>query len=822
MINIKYLIIILLFFFAGAKLTNGQKLTENAIIMQDTIRDIEEVVDGQFFKVNKDLSVSAISVVQGELLYKTPAANLSNTLQGNLQGLTTLQRGAEPGFDAATFHIRGLSSYNAQQNVIFVDGFQVPFDYFQYLTASEIESISILKDAASLSAFGMKGANGILWIKTKRGYNGKNIIELQTRTGWGQPVLINKPLKSYDYAKLINEAISNDNNRIWSPRYSDSDIQEYASGIGHNTDWYNEVLKDNSIYSNTDLSIRGGNENAKYYAILGYFKNNGLYNVKNDDIHANISMEQFNVRANLDFNMLKIFEGKVDIGGRTETRKFPNYNGYTLWNNLARYPSNIYPAVNEDGTYPGNTLYPDNPLASIRELGYKSTHDRTLLANFLLKEKLDFITPGLYLSQGTSFNTWTRGTYSVTKDYMRTINGVPQTTNQETNYSVFDDKGTNQWNWTQFTATIGYERIRKKNQIKSAINYLHYLYKVDASLNGQAGVNMNYAFQNLSSRIYYAYNEKYITELSAAYSGSDNYRKGNRFGLYPALSVGWIMSNESFLKNNSFIDFLKIRLSAGKTGYDEFSGGRYLYQLYFKNSSTYPTGQTSLTWNETLTQAYVPNPNIFAEQTTMLNAGLDLNLIKKIDFIIDAYLNKRSGIVTSNNTLMATFGTTPPFENIGKVTSSGLEASVKYKNYDQKFKYQLGAMGAYTSNVIDFMAEIPPASPLAAQTGNSLWTQFGYLSDGFYDLSDFDNNGDLLPSLPFPSFGAVQPGDIKYKDLNNDKIIDNKDITVIGKPSFPKLTYSFDINLQYKGFDFFALIYGVAGREVNLLMCEIK
>ncbi|MDP4240699.1 MAG: SusC/RagA family TonB-linked outer membrane protein, partial [Bacteroidota bacterium] len=741
-----------------------------------------------------------------------------NTLYGLLPGLTVYQGSGQPGYDAASLKIRGTGSYNSESYAVYVDGFQVDFNYFEYLSPSEIESISILKDAASLAPFGMKGANGVLWVTTKRGKVGKPKIQLQTRTGFQNPLVINKPLGSYDYARLYNEAVSNDKGRVWSPYYSDSQLQDYKSGVGTNIDWFKEILKYNSPFTTTDASFSGGGSSARYFVMLGYMNDQGFYNVKNDDTHSNANLKNYDIRTNLDFNMFKIFEGKVDIGGSIQDRSYPNYNGSTLWSNLARYPSNIYPVKNDNGTWTGTTTFPDNPLASIQALGYTSTHDRTLLANFNLKEKLDFITNGLYLSEGASFNTWTRGSYNVTKDYARLIGTVTQTTNKNTNYAIYDDYGTNQMNWNQSQILLGYDIKFGESNLTTAVNYLQYSYKVDANQNGVAGVNDIYNHRNIGGRIHFINRNRYSAELGFAYSGSDNYAKGNRWGFYPTLSAGWIISNESFLQANKVIDFLKLRASVGKSGYDGFTNGRYFYQQYYSNTaSSFPTGNGSPTWRGGYQQAYVTNPDIFAEQSMKYNIGVDAKLYKKLEMTLDAYIDKRSGIVTLDNSLLGVFGATPSYENIGKVTSKGLEVTLNYTNSIGEIKYNIGGLASYNFNKIDYMAEVPPVSLKAAQTGNPIGSTFGYVANGFYDITDFNSEGSLIATLPVPSFGAVQPGDIKYIDQNKDGKIDQADLVRVGKTYLPQFDYSFNIGASYKGFDLRILFQGATGRTINLL-----
>ena len=789
------------------------------LLNKDTARSegIQAVEPGIYFPVNKENSGAAVSSVSGETLYKTPAANLSNTLYGLMPGLVALQGSGEPGYDQAWLTIRGIGSYNYRSYTIFVDGFQTTNSYFQYLMPSEIASLSILKDASALAPLGMKGANGAIWIETKRGNIGKPRINAQFRTGTQQPIHITKPLQSYDYANLYNEAVSNDNNRIWSPAYSPNQLEDYKSGKGINTDWYAQTIKSSTPFTSADLTFDGGEKNVRYFVMLGYLDNQGFYNVQNDQMHANAQIRQYNIRSNFDFSLFNIFEGKVDLGGRIEDRKYPGLSAAGIWNSLECYPNNIYPVRNENGSWTGTTIYPNNPVASIRELGYYSTHDRTLQANFSLKEKLDFITKGLYLSEAASFSNWTRGSYDKTKNYARYIDDVQQTPDEDTNYNINDDWGTNQWRQTQFQVLAGYDRLFGKHRITSAVSYLRNTFNVDANQNGAAGVNTKYAYENIGGRIHYEFDGKYTGELGFAYSGSDNYAKGNRHGFYPALSGAWILSNESFLKDNSVVNFLKLRLSAGKTAYDTYDGGRYLYQPYYTSHGGYPIGNATPTWRNGLIPAYIPNPDIFAEESKKYNAGIDATFLKSLTLTLDAFIDKRSGIVTPDNLLPAVIGMTPLYKNLGKVTTKGLELSLNYHGSLEDFTYNVGGMLTYLKDRIDFMAEPTPPSPWAAQTGQPIGTPFGYEFAGFYDITDFNSDGTLKQGIPTPTFGAVQPGDMKYKNMNGDEKIDEKDIVRIGNRAYPDMNYSFHAEAAFHGFDFSVLFQGITGRDVSIL-----
>jgi TonB-linked SusC/RagA family outer membrane protein len=784
------------------------------------LKKIAIMEPGIYFPVAKARSSAAVTSISGETLYKTPAANLTNTLYGLSSGLLVQQAGGEPGRDAASLTVRGLGSFNYGSFAVFIDGFQTTDSYFEYLLPAEIESISILKDAAALAPFGMIGANGILWIETKRGKVGKPKIQAQFRTGTQQLQHLTKPLPSVEYASLYNEAVSNDNGRVWNPVYSDSEINAYRNG-GTNVDWYDAALKSSTPFTSTDLTFDGGGENARYFIMLGYVNNQGFYDVTNDDTHANRQIQQYNIRSNFDFNMFKIFEGRVNLGGRIEDRKSPAFDGSTLWSNLESYPNNIYPVKNADGTWTGTAAFPYNPVASIRELGYYSSHNRSIQANFSLKEKLDFIIPGLYISEAASFSNWTEGAYNVTRDYARyNTNGVNETTHEDRNYAVSSDIAKNQWNRNQLQLSAGYDRQSGRHLLHSGFDYLQSSYNVDANQNGSAGNQMKYNRQHISGRVHYEYDKRFTGEMSFSYSGADDFAEGNCFGFYPAVSGAWILSNESALRQNPIVDFLKVRASAGKTAYNIFEDAqfsRYLYQQYYVYSGSFLMGNSAPTSVNGIIPYYMAVPDIFAEESMKYNFGIDASLFNALDITAEVFMDKRQGILYEDNSYLSVIGITPPVQNSGKVTTSGLELTLEYNGSAEKFSYRIGGNLTCLKDKIDYIPELTPPSPAAASMGYSIGLPNGYECAGWYDLTDFNDDGTLKDGLPIPSFGNVQPGDLKYRDVSGDGVIDERDIVKIGKRSYPKMYYAFHLEADYAGFDFRALFQGVAGREVNIL-----
>jgi TonB-linked SusC/RagA family outer membrane protein len=822
--NKTYISALLVLSFFGARAQAVR--TSDTISTQYITPQHPSVEPGPLLGIKPLFSTAAVSTVSGQTLSKTPVANITNALYGEIPGLVVQQNSGEPGYDVATLSIRGIGTYDYTSLTIYVDGFQVPSSYFQYLSTSEIESISVLKDAAALATFGMKGANGVLWVTTRRGKQGKPKVEVNVTDGIQQPITVYKPYNSYNYARLYNEAISNDayaasgNQYVWTPKYSTAQLQSYQNGQGTDVDWYDAVLRKNAHFLNTNMVFSGGDTTTQYAIVLDYMRNQGLYNVPTNDVTSNAQIQRFNLRSNLDFNFFKIFEARVDLGGRIEDRRYPNYNGPTLWNNMATYPSNIYPVKDSTGNWSGTTIYPNNPVASINALGWASTHDRTLQANFHLKEKLDFITPGLYLKEAVSFDTWTRVSASKTATYARYYDGAVTTTDKTTTIVANASNPTDQYDWKQSNITAGYDRTFGAHVLSGAVNYLASNYIVDATQNTtglNTGNNIFYHYENLAGRLHYAYDDRYVGEFGFAYSGSDNFAPGHRWGFYPTLSGAWILSNEAFLKNNAVVNLFKLRASAGTSGNDMSNNGRYLYQLYYNNNGTLNTGDNGLTTSTGIAQTNTPNPNIFAEKSTKYNIGADLTLFHHLSANVDVFEDHRTGIVTLNNFLSGAYGATPPYENIGKVDNKGFEASLNYDGHAGDVGYSLGVSATYSRNKIVYEAEVPPVNAFSRVTGHPVGSVMGLVAEGLYQTTDFNADGSLKSGEPTPLFGPVQPGDIKYKDMDGNGQIDQNDETKIANPDFPTLYYSANVRVSYKGFDAGMLLQGVRGDQINLL-----
>lgn len=774
------------------------------------------------------LSTAAVSTVSGDDLYHIQTSNLSNTWVGMLPGLTVIQGNGAVGYDNANWLIRGVNSYGSGtwgSARIFVDGFEVNSEYLVSLSPSEIESISILKDGAALAIYGDRGANGVIKIETKRGEIGPAKVTAKVRYGAQTPNIYNKPLNSYEFANLYNQAVSNDNGMVWSPAYSAEQLAAYKEGRGIDVDWYDEVLKDAGSYMDGDIIFNGGNGNARYNVNLGYLNTSGILNTKNTDKTKNLGYERYNIRANLDFNILQIFEFKVDFNGRIEMRRRPNYGVTDLFSNLARYPSNIYNIFDdEEKTHlSGTSIYPNNPYGSVNELGWYSQKARSLQGNFQLREKLDIVTPGLYLEEAFSFYSYTLSTYSKTKNYARYHNGATTTTDETTSITASAYGSAGMQDWKQGRLTAGYDREFGLHSVSAVLNYNISAYK------GNDFYTYKVNYLNFNGIFDYNYDNRYVAQFAYSYFGNDAYAPGHRWHFYPSGSFAWVASNEDFLKNSSVVDFLKVRASVGVAGTSQSNAtsvltnfdtsGRYLFKDYYTSSyiGAFYIGPNGGTDNGSLVPMFLGSDDIVPEKSVKYNVGVDATLFQGLNLTVDAFLDKRSDILTLNNSKMGYYGKQYVFSNVGKMTNKGFEANAIYNGKSGDFSYRVNGMVSYAKNRIDFMNEVTPANEFSAQTGRPYGTYIGLVAERFYDISDFDSEGNLKMGIPTPAFGSVQPGDVKYKDLDKNGVVDQNDKTQIGKSAYPEWYFSFGGKFAYKGFDLEVLFQGAAGMSVNLL-----
>ncbi|MCQ2158309.1 MAG: SusC/RagA family TonB-linked outer membrane protein [Bacteroidales bacterium] len=786
-----------------------------------------------FNAFSQDLNTAAIATATGEEIYTSPTPNFTEALSGKVPGLTVITRDATPGAGSARMLIRGLGSYaeGTENNTlkIYVDGFEVKSDFINYLIPEEIESVSILKDAAALATYGMNGANGVIFIKTKRGeVTGKPIISFQARTGLQAPVNVAKPLGSYDFAQLYNQAYSNDHGREWDPYYDFEAVGAWKNGTGVDVRWYDEVMKNNGMYSDAVLSFRGGSALTKYSVVLDYGNQQGLLNVRNTPKTHNASYEQFGLRTNLDIRLNKVLTVSVDVGGRLEDRTRPDYSLYSLMDDIMNYPSNIYPitdplATDPISNYSGTAIYPNNPVASLKGIGWTTSRTKLMLANFKFKEELDFIARGLYLQEGFSFYSKTIGNTAKTNNYARYFDGEAQTSDKSSYLRSEGYWSSGKERWMQGDVTLGWANVFDLHAFDAALS----AHISDYNGSGSEFYNWKYHYINYSGRVNYSYNNRYIAGLGFSYFGSDAYAKDRRFVFYPTVSFAWVASNEDFFDGKGTVDYLKVRTSAGMSGASEayvgidgfLTDGRYLYQQYYGWTGSYVKGVgPGFGGGESgIRPLFKANPDITAEKSLKANLGIDLKLFGKLDVTADYFIDNRTGILTLDQTIMEYRGIDACYSNLGRMLYQGIDASFDYPDSAGDFRYSVVGGVLFAKNKVLEMGEVGAKYAYNRQTGHPYGTRMGLECEGFYKVTDFDLDGELNMGLPVPLFGAVQPGDLKYKDQDGDGYIDETDVVAVGAPSYPCFTFSLGAAFEYKGFDLSLLLAGNAGSSVNLL-----
>ena len=757
---------------------------------------------------------SAQSVVAGSELQKNFTTNLANTLFGRLAGLTVQQSGGEPGNDSPTLISRGLNTFgNAGNNpLVLVDGFE---SAYEQLVPDEIESVTLLKDASATAIYGLRGANGVLLVTTKRGSESPLVVNFSTQQGFHTASSLPQFLGSYDYARLYNEGLKNDGK---APVYTDADLEAYRTGsdpyFHPNVNWYDQVLKKTAPISNYNLNFRGGSSTVRYFVLLNAIRSNGLYqNVGNMDPESiNSRYSRFNFRSNVDMTLTKRLSASLTLGGSVEDKANPaGTTTATLFNSLATLPPNAFPVYNPDGSF-GGTSALSNPLANLLQTGSYASNGRTLQSTLKMTEQLDMITPGLTISAAVSFNNFFRSYSNKTKTYERA--SATKTATGDTLYSRFgqrtslvgNEDNSDQWRNVVFQGFLNYDRSFGKHGLSALLMYNSDNY-TNTNNTTTAVLSLPYKHVGVGGRVTYSLANTYVGELSFGYMGSENFPKDRRYGFFPAASVGWVVSNEKFLNQNATISYLKLRASYGLAGNDQIGGNRFMFEQRYPYTSSYYFGSSN-TQVFGLAEGAAANTDLSWEKQKTANIGVELTLAKRLDVSLDVFQNNRYDILVSpNRTVPQYTGITLPLLNQGKVTNQGFEATIRYNSKSTSaFQYFVEASSWYAKNKIEYNAEAIRLFDYQYTTGRSIGQPFGLEAVGL-----FKDQADIAAS-PRQIFTPVQPGDIKYKDQNGDGVIDQNDTRPIGNTAVPTLTVSLHSKLQYRGFDLEFLFQGVTGR----------
>lgn len=789
----------------------------------NTVEDSLKTAFIPYGKTTPQALVASTSSVSGEKLRSMPATNLIQSLYGQLPGVFINQTSGEPGEENNEIFIRGKASLLENIPLIMVDGIETSYHQIHW---SEVDKVTILKDAASLAIYGLRGANGVVLINTKRGEAiGKPKVSFNMRYGSQRALVFPSYASNADYLMLHNEARKNDG---LDTLYTKSQIDGFAGNtdpyIYPNVNWVNEVMKPSAPVSDYSLTFRGGNRGIRYFLMLGYLNNQGFYADTDPkrDKNSNINFDRYSVRSNIDVKVTDELEVSLDISARIFQKIQPNITVNDHWKSMFTYSG--FPVMTPGGMWAGRQGQINNPKAAVIEGGYRSYHSRELNQTLRLHYDLSKQVKGLGIFGNVAFSSWFETNYNKTKQYpfyevdLRpgTTPGTPDVAYDLVMRNKYSDPVISQgsyWQWNRYNIEGGmdYEHRSGGHAIEGLLFYHQNLYRAN-------GVHSPFAQQRIMARMHYGYNDTYLAELTGSYSGSDNYEKGKRFGFFPAAALAWVASNESFLKDNDIINHLKLKASYGLTGSDRIgSTGRWGYQQYYSSGSGITIGGELTSGLSNLLEGKLANPGLTWEKALKSNFAIETKLLGKIALDLDLFYEKRNNIlVPASGNRPSYIGITLPYVNEGITENKGFELAASFTEKTGDFTYTIGGNISRVVSMVINKNEEPRQDEYRRETGYPLGTIFGLEHIGF-----FKDQADINAS-PKQLFGRNRPGDLKYKDLNGDNFIDDLDMKAIGKSTIPELIYALNAGFSYKGLDFSLLMQGIGERSVVLSGNAVK
>jgi len=764
-------------------------------------------------KSKRDLT-SSISMTTFDEFGKRKDMNAMNGLGGLINGLAVMSSGWSDTGVGTSFLIRGLkttSSNNAP--LVLVDDVERTFDQ---LNANEIESISVLKDAAALAIYGNRGANGVVLVKTRRGKKDKRDIIINAQVGMAQSLRLPKMLNAYDYARLYNVAQTMDGVAPANLKYSDIALNGYkdvVNGVDSaniykypNVNFYNEFLKPLVKQQQYDLTMTGGNDIAKYFVLLGYMNQEGAYK------YGDNSFYRYNYRSNVDVKLNSRLDVSLDMAGRLENQTTPGgHYSYELFGQFANTPSNAYPIFNENGTLGGTNNYKYNPYGLMNRTGQRDQTNRYFNADVHFKLDLSDFLKGLSWNGKGGIDFMDGMISQLTSSQFAVYELLPDSTYINNSTQDFA-KTTNFW-YTgkdrQFTfqTSFNYNQSWKNNRVNAlALFYLREL--------NSMGIAVPYKTVGFVSQLNYAYKNKYLLEGTASYTGSENLARGHRFGLFPALSAGWILSDEDFIRDNcNTLSFLKLRASYGATGLDKPFNDRFLFRENWGDATGYAFG-TSGTGRTGTDQSRIGNDNLKWETSYKSNIGLDFGFLNNtLLWTIDGFYDNRKDILVQKYATTPTMAGLPlPYENAGETKSWGFDSELTYdKQINKSLRLVLKGNVMLTRSKIINIDEPFKQYAYQYQAGNPIGQPFGYESNGLFTQEELDNGSDVVQNG-----GNIHAGDLKYVDTNGDKKIDWNDAKPIAGNSIPNLIGGLNLSVRYKLVDFTVQMMGMADRYIYM------
>ena len=776
---------------------------------------LNEIVVVGYGAQKKESVIGAISQVDSKDLLATPAANLSHAISGKIPGVITSQTSGAPGADDAQIFIRGRATFAGDaQPLILVDGVERSFSQ---IAPDDIESISVLKDASATAVYGVRGANGVMLITTKRGKEQKPVVSLTANWQIQSPTRTMDYLGTAESVALLNEAYANDG--MTSP-YAGYTSDQIASLPDVN--WYDEVIRSTAPAQRYNVNVRGGTKRMRYFVSGEFYNQKGLFKELSRDEYgnkSNTSYSRYAFRANLDFDLIKNLLFSVNFGTRFEERNGPNSNesaGYSqVFYNVNHTPSYAFPIeyTLESGKniYGGTSQY-DNVYALLADGGFYKATNTINETNFVVDYKMDWLLKGLKARGMLSFDYDAYYKKLFTKSYA-TYQLIPgNDPGQLSSYNSFGTNGNLTYAGNNQTTTyklymeaqLYWANKFKKHDITAMVLYNQNDYRY------QADLPMRY--MGLVGRATYGYDEKYLAEVNFGYNGSENFRKGKRFGFFPAFSLGWRITQEKFMESTKdWLTNLKVRVSYGQVGNDQYLVGgvrqRFLYlSQWAQLNNIYLFGATNSVAG--VWEAQYANYDVTWEKANKYNAGVEFNFLNGLlSGSFDYFYEKRDNILTTYQTKPEWLGVAVAAGNLGETKNSGIELELHHCNKIGKdFNYNVDFTFSHAKNEIVSRDEAPGMTSYRKTEGHPIGQFYGLVADGFITQADID--GGNLPRSAYTD--NLQPGDLKYRDMNNDGFIDERDQTFIGYSDVPENTYAISLGCSWKGLGMSVMFQGVS------------
>ena len=812
---------------------NGQ--TTLNVVLQEDMETLEEVVVVGYGVQKKANLTGAVTSIKSDELLKAKSANSTNALVGQMPGLISKQATGEPGADDANLYIRGIATFQGDTSPAFIiDGIERTSADFARMDPNDIESINVLKDAASAAIFGMRGANGVIVITTKRGSSEKPTIKYSGNVSIQSPTRLPEFANSYDYARLYNQFMGQE-------IYSAEALQKFKNGsdpINYpNTDWYDEMLSKNAIQHQHNVSVSGGTDKIRYYVSLGYLRQGGLW--------EDLDYKRYNLRSNIDVDITKTTRLGVDVSGRMEN-SLNSGSAQGVFQQLVRntpvllcrYPNGLFAVP--DATHP-NIVASNQPGGS-----YSKGKTFVVDARMELEQKLDFITEGLSVKGTASFskNTYRNKAWNVA-NYVYTLTDGEYVLSPRSSASLGLTQNSDEYQEYQLQAnynrSFGQHNVtamamvlaRKGFLERSGMNRNSFDSEILDQMNaGNAtGQTLNAydsetARASYMARVNYNYAQRYLAEFNIRRDGSENFAPSRRWGTFMSASLGWVISEEKFFENlKNTVNFLKIRGSYGTLGNDNIGGVSFPFYSRFDlysggtASNGFANNLGDYVFGEILTKGMVPGAiaNALAtwEKSHKANVAIDATLFNRLNFTIDYFLERRTNILAQRDAeIPSTFGGILPLENLGEVKNQGVDFSVNYHQQIREVNFSVGGNFTFARNKIIEMAEAAGTSEYMRKTGRPINGYYGYKTDGIFKSQEEIDN---YAKQEVAGVGyETKPGDIKYVDVNGDGVVNSNDMTYLGYGNIPEIIYGINGALNWKNLDFSFLFQGAARAQVYL------